>query len=252
MHIESDLHTPHGGPHGEILGSRQNQAYLASEEASEERADSLQVSQNARLLLSGEDFGTADSLPGQGEAPLGRDLTRSLSDRSVSCPICGGSHHLSTHSGEVVSNGKSASDARLTSVSAEAPAEPDASSPPEAGDSAAILDGAPKNAEGEENSTEMVGPNLTEDQQSEVDRLEKRDREVRAHEQAHVGAGGQYVRGGGPVRLRDRAQWKTVRGRGGSLDQHIAGFVGSERNDSKSSGDSSSRAGTVGALGPGS
>jgi len=37
---------------------------------------------------------------------------------------------------------------------------------------------------------------LTEEQQREVQRLKQRDREVRQHEQAHVSAGGAYVRGG--------------------------------------------------------
>lgn len=32
--------------------------------------------------------------------------------------------------------------------------------------------------------------------QREIERLKQRDREVRAHEQAHIAAGGQYVRGG--------------------------------------------------------
>jgi hypothetical protein len=37
---------------------------------------------------------------------------------------------------------------------------------------------------------------LTEEEQQEVVDLQERDREVRRHEQAHVAAGGQYVRGG--------------------------------------------------------
>lgn len=37
---------------------------------------------------------------------------------------------------------------------------------------------------------------LTDEQKGEVEELKKRDREVRQHEQAHVAAGGQYVRGG--------------------------------------------------------
>jgi hypothetical protein len=40
------------------------------------------------------------------------------------------------------------------------------------------------------------GKQLTEDEQKEVEKLKARDREVRTHEQAHVAAGGQYVRGG--------------------------------------------------------
>jgi len=37
---------------------------------------------------------------------------------------------------------------------------------------------------------------LSEEEQQEVEELQKRDREVRQHEQAHVAAGGPYVRGG--------------------------------------------------------
>jgi hypothetical protein len=37
---------------------------------------------------------------------------------------------------------------------------------------------------------------LSESDRREVERLKTRDREVRAHEQAHVSAGGQYVQGG--------------------------------------------------------
>ncbi len=42
----------------------------------------------------------------------------------------------------------------------------------------------------------ISGQVLTEQEQAEVENLEKRDREVRQHEQAHVAAGGQYVGGG--------------------------------------------------------
>jgi SprA-related family len=37
---------------------------------------------------------------------------------------------------------------------------------------------------------------LTPDQQKEVDKLKKRDADVRAHEQAHVAVGGAYIKGG--------------------------------------------------------
>ncbi len=40
------------------------------------------------------------------------------------------------------------------------------------------------------------GVKLTEEEEAEVEQLKERDREVRAHEQAHVAAGGRYVRGG--------------------------------------------------------
>jgi len=40
------------------------------------------------------------------------------------------------------------------------------------------------------------GEELSEGEQREVDQLEKRDAEVKAHEAAHIAAGGQYVNGG--------------------------------------------------------
>ena len=39
------------------------------------------------------------------------------------------------------------------------------------------------------------GEGLTEEEKREVENLKKRDAEVRAHEQAHISAGGQYVQG---------------------------------------------------------
>jgi len=42
----------------------------------------------------------------------------------------------------------------------------------------------------------LPGEELSEDEEQEVRNLESRDREVRAHEQAHVAAGGAHVRGG--------------------------------------------------------
>lgn len=42
----------------------------------------------------------------------------------------------------------------------------------------------------------VSGEELTPEDQKEVDKLQARDREVRAHEQAHVAAGGQHIRGG--------------------------------------------------------
>jgi len=42
---------------------------------------------------------------------------------------------------------------------------------------------------------------LTPEAQKEVEDLKKRDAEVRAHEQAHIAAGGQYVQGGATYKL---------------------------------------------------
>ncbi|MBM3554868.1 MAG: hypothetical protein FJX47_04870 [Alphaproteobacteria bacterium] len=55
----------------------------------------------------------------------------------------------------------------------------------------------PRPAEAEESratgSAEGVGDGLTEAEQREVDKLRARDAEVRRHEQAHAGRGGQYA-----------------------------------------------------------
>jgi len=50
--------------------------------------------------------------------------------------------------------------------------------------------------EGESEATRENPAELSEQEQAEVESLRKRDREVRTHEQAHVAAGGQFVRGG--------------------------------------------------------
>lgn len=41
-----------------------------------------------------------------------------------------------------------------------------------------------------------TGSELSDEQKKQVEKLQKRDREVRAHEQAHVAAGGNLIRGG--------------------------------------------------------
>lgn len=43
---------------------------------------------------------------------------------------------------------------------------------------------------------QMAARALTEEEQAKLQDLKKRDREVKAHEQAHMAAGGRYVRGG--------------------------------------------------------
>jgi len=45
-------------------------------------------------------------------------------------------------------------------------------------------------------STDKTDAELSPDEQSVVNELKSRDREVRAHEQAHISAGGAYIRGG--------------------------------------------------------
>jgi hypothetical protein len=45
-------------------------------------------------------------------------------------------------------------------------------------------------------SSDTTGKDLTRAQQEEVQQLQQRDREVRSHEQAHIAAGGAYIRSG--------------------------------------------------------
>ena len=52
------------------------------------------------------------------------------------------------------------------------------------------------NAQKNENAQSSAGAELSSQQQSEVKQLAQIDREVRAHEQAHIAAGGNLVRGG--------------------------------------------------------
>jgi len=51
-------------------------------------------------------------------------------------------------------------------------------------------------ASGTGNKTRSDGQDLSEEEKKQVDELKARDREVRAHEQAHMAAGGNLVRGG--------------------------------------------------------
>jgi hypothetical protein len=51
-------------------------------------------------------------------------------------------------------------------------------------------------AEEEEESSALSSQELNEEEQEEVERLKGRDREVRAHEHAHLAAAGSYARGG--------------------------------------------------------
>ena len=56
--------------------------------------------------------------------------------------------------------------------------------------------GAGQQTESEEEVSEDSNENLTSEEQEQVAELEQTDREVRSHEQAHLAAGGAYVRGG--------------------------------------------------------
>ncbi len=145
-------------------------------------------------------LGQAEALPGQGESPKVIGL----------CPDCGRIHALSVDAG-----GGSASPVQTASPLVEnAPKGVDAGTPGESPLPAGSID--PHSAAGqshdeavgeEETDSEagaaeasekrsLTGEELTDEQRQEVERLKERDREVRAHEQAHVAAGGQYVGGG--------------------------------------------------------
>jgi hypothetical protein len=63
-------------------------------------------------------------------------------------------------------------------------------------DTAQISDGARKKYRAEGNGASDSPDGLSADQQKEVDKLKKLDKDVHAHEQAHMMAGGSLVRGG--------------------------------------------------------
>ena len=48
----------------------------------------------------------------------------------------------------------------------------------------------------EKNSSSNSDKQLSEEEQKQIDELKSRDREVKTHEQAHIAAGGSYVKGG--------------------------------------------------------
>ncbi|MFP4418776.1 MAG: putative metalloprotease CJM1_0395 family protein [Chitinivibrionales bacterium] len=54
----------------------------------------------------------------------------------------------------------------------------------------------PMSACGNAAATPSTGEELSREQQKQLRELKRRDREVRAHENAHIAAGGQYVNGG--------------------------------------------------------
>ncbi len=65
----------------------------------------------------------------------------------------------------------------------------------ESGDTSAEASKSDK-SEGTSKKKSASGEELNTEEEKEVEKLKQRDREVRTHEQAHVAAGGQYVRGG--------------------------------------------------------
>ncbi|MGM0442970.1 MAG: putative metalloprotease CJM1_0395 family protein [Fibrobacterota bacterium] len=57
-------------------------------------------------------------------------------------------------------------------------------------------DAAPSSAKDSRDKSGSSREDLSREEEAQVSELRKRDREVRAHEQAHIAAGGQYVTGG--------------------------------------------------------
>lgn len=84
-----------------------------------------------------------------------------------------------------------------SSFSVSATALPAAATPARAGSQAADASASAGNADADQAKPAAAGQQaLTEEQQREVTTLQKRDREVRTHEMAHVAAGGDLVTGG--------------------------------------------------------
>ena len=139
-----------------------------------------------KVELSGERpplLGQAESLPGQGKAPETVGL--------------GPGHLLGADPAEDQPSAQ-ADEGRVLAEGGSA-AHPLEQSPES---SSEIEDRSDEAGEADEEAAEaseerdLTGQALTDDERQEVDRLKERDREVRTHEQAHVAAGGQYVRGG--------------------------------------------------------
>ena len=155
-------------------------------------------------------FGAATDLPGQGSVSDGGHTASLPGNRKITCPLCGEAHDVSFHSIGAQRPGE-ADATEAASGPSEVPGGPPSALPggdraerepasrtQEAGAPAPSPSGAAGAAELEDKERDRpsIGVELTAQDKERVDYLQKRDREVRAHEQAHVAAGGQYVRGG--------------------------------------------------------
>ncbi len=155
-------------------------------------------------------FGAATDLPGQGSVGDSGHTTSLPGNRKIACPLCGEAHDVSLHSigaqsaagpnaVEAAPGPGGASEKPSSTLPADGRAEQEATSGgQEAEASVQSLSGV-AGAEGLEDrdgDRPSIGVELTGQEKERVDYLQKRYREVRAHEQAHVAAGGQYVRGG--------------------------------------------------------
>jgi hypothetical protein len=184
-----------------------------SREEDRENSGSPEKTNGQRVKL----MGAAEALPGQGEADGDLRLSELLSTRSVLPPISSASEPRSDTPGGPVElpddrMGTSASPAGGSSPDeAEEQADAGFETSESPGSKVAVSDGvsgaagageeakAARNGESDaaEKAEQTAGPSeLSEDEKQRVEELQDRDREVRQHEQAHIAAGGQYVRGG--------------------------------------------------------
>lgn len=143
-----------------------------------------------------------DSEEQNGEAPSPPPL-RSDKERTQTAPL-----PTAATSSSPLQNASSEQPTPLAPpIADDGPSEPDPILPPPpappAPPSAPETAGGPKenaagpSGESEKGGTEPAGQEeLSEDEQREVEQLKNRDREVRAHEQAHLAAAGSYARGG--------------------------------------------------------
>lgn len=165
--------------------------------------DRVELSEEGMELL-----GAATGLPGEGTGKLEEG-------EPPFCENCGTYHFPSSDggSGSAAATGSTggtagtaeAGDGYAAAATVQAPAAPAVEAPGAAGSEVGHVhspgDGHTAAAALEEDGDESasVDPNATgldPKEEAEVEQLKERDREVRAHEQAHVAAGGQYVRGG--------------------------------------------------------
>ncbi len=173
---------------GDATYSTQALSVLTYQERSEDRTELVKgasVGQTDRFEPSQAVMGAADTLPGQ--TPPKFQVTGDFGF----CQNCGNSHGLSI--------GKENKSAQTTEIDGKQ--IPDlheilgASETEEVGVN--LLDETDPEQATEAKRDTLTGEVALEDKEKkEVEELKRRDQEVRTHEQAHVAAGGQHVRGG--------------------------------------------------------
>jgi hypothetical protein len=128
--------------------------------------DSVEISPDAQIVQDQDTIGSADSLPGQGSVAKNQLAFGGEDQPGVPSELTSEDGHL-----------RVSGDGSQASVDDEEGEE----------EEALVTDPASKSTTGEV---------LSGEDREEVRNLQERDREVRTHEQAHVAAGGSYVRGG--------------------------------------------------------